>query len=228
MSSILIRTVLIYAFLILVMRLMGKRQIGELEVTDLVTTFLLSEIASLPITDPGIPVLHAIVPIVTLLAIEVFSSYILLRFPRLKSIFAARPAILIDRGRLDTKLLMETRLSPDELMCEIRGAGLSSIEQVYYAILEKNGKVTILPRSAFTPPLPSDLEIQLPPETQLTHIVYHSGVVSDNGLSLIGRDRNWLSTQFRKKKIDPATVFFATADESGNLCCFFRPERRNH
>ncbi len=228
MSSILIRTLLIYAFLILIMRLMGKRQIGELEVTDLVTTLLLSELASLPITDPDIPVLHAVVPIVTLLAIEVFSSYILLRFPRLKGIFAARPAILINCGQLDTKALTETRISPDELMAEIRGAGLSSVDQVQYAILEKNGKVTVLPKSAFSPPLPGDLGMKAPPETPLAHIVFHVGTVSDNGLSLIGKDRDWLFREFRKKKIDPSAVFFATADKDGNLCCFLKPERSSH
>ena len=75
MITLIFRTLLVYIFLIFIMRLMGKRQIGELEVTDLVATLLLSEIASLPITDPNIPVLHAIVPMVVLLSLEVFSSY---------------------------------------------------------------------------------------------------------------------------------------------------------
>ena len=83
------------------MRLMGKRQIGELEVTDLVATLLLSEIASLPITDPNIPVLHALVPMIVLLSLEVFSSYILIRVPKLKNFLSAAPTILIKIGILD-------------------------------------------------------------------------------------------------------------------------------
>ena len=90
MLTILIRTLLIYVCLIVTMRLMGKRQIGELEVTDLVTTFLLSEIASLPITDRNIPVTYAILPMIILLTLEVLSSYILLRVPKLKGLLAAR------------------------------------------------------------------------------------------------------------------------------------------
>ena len=84
MITLIFRTLLVYIFLIIIMRLMGKRQIGELEVTDLVATLLLSEIASLPITDPNIPVFHAIIPMIVLLSLEVFSSYILLRAPKLK------------------------------------------------------------------------------------------------------------------------------------------------
>ena len=111
MITLIFRTLLVYIFLIFIMRLMGKRQIGELEVTDLVATLLLSEIASLPITDPNIPVLHALVPMIVLLSLEVFSSYILLRAPRLKKILSASPTILIKDGVLDQAALTATRLS---------------------------------------------------------------------------------------------------------------------
>ena len=100
MLTLVLRTVLIYVFVILTMRLMGKRQIGELEVTDLVTTLLLSEIASLPITNQEIPVAFAIVPMIILLSLEVFSSYILLSAPRLKILLSAPPTVLIHKGRL--------------------------------------------------------------------------------------------------------------------------------
>ena len=116
MLTIFFRTLLIYIFLMLIMRLMGKRQIGELEVTDLVTTLLLSEIASLPITNQELPVSHAFIPMITLLALEVFSSYILVRSNRLKKILSARPTILINNGKLSPHALCEVRISIDELM----------------------------------------------------------------------------------------------------------------
>ena len=95
MITLIFRTLLVYIFLIVIMRLMGKRQIGELEVTDLVATLLLSEIASLPITDPNIPVLHALIPMIVLLSLEVFSSYILLRVPKLKKFLSAILYLLV-------------------------------------------------------------------------------------------------------------------------------------
>ena len=103
MVTVLIRTLIIYLSLILVMRLMGKRQIGELEISDLVTTFLISEIASLPITDIKIPLSHAIIPIIVLLTLEVVISMFLSKFPKLKFLFSTRPTTLIRDGVLQKK-----------------------------------------------------------------------------------------------------------------------------
>ena len=109
MITIFFRTLLIYVILIATVRLMGKRQIGELEVTDLVTTLLLSEIAALPITDTNIPVSHVLIPMITLLFLEVSSSVILIKLPKLKSLVSARPTVIISDGVLDQKALRSIR-----------------------------------------------------------------------------------------------------------------------
>lgn len=223
MVTILLRTILIYACLITTMRLMGKRQIGELEVTDLVTTFLLSEIASLPIADRDVPVVHALIPMITLLTLEVLSSYILLRVPRLKSLLSARPTVLIDKGKLDQRALRETRVSVDELMSEVRNHGLTSLSQIECAILEKNGKLTVLPKPQFAQPSCEQLGITACSEP-LMHIVYVANTYSDTGLRLIGKDRAWLECQFAKRSIDKERLYCATANEGGDLWWVYRTE----
>ena len=216
MITIVLRTLLIYVFLILTMRLMGKRQIGELEVTDLVTTFLLSEIASLPITNQDIPVAFALVPMVILLSLEVFSSYILVRLPSLKSLLSAPPTVIIHKGKLIQKALYETRITIDELMSEIRQQSLTDLSQVECAILEKNGKLTVLPKAQYAQPNAEQLGISSKDEG-LMHIVYSNGIYSDTGLSLIGKDRAWLAGELRKKKLSPRQLFCVTANENGKL-----------
>ena len=116
MLTILIRTVIIYITLMLIMRLMGKRQIGELEISDLVTTFLLSEIASLPIIDTGTPIIYAVIPMVILLSFEVLSSWFLSRSPFFKNLLSARPTTLISNGKIMRKEMLRARLSLDELI----------------------------------------------------------------------------------------------------------------
>ncbi len=224
MTTILFRTVLIYVCLITTMRLMGKRQIGELEVTDLVTTFLLSEIASLPITDRNIPVVYAIIPMVTLLALEVFSSYILLRVPRLKSLLSARPTVLMSRGKLDQRALREVRVSVDELMSEVRQQGLTSLSQVECAILEKNGKLTVLPKPAFAQPSASQLGVEVT-DDPLMHIVYTGGTFSDTGLGLIGKDRAWLEDELKRRGLVKSRLYCVTANEAGKLYWIERERR---
>lgn len=221
MTTIFIRTLLIYVFLILTMRLMGKRQIGELEVTDLVTTFLLSEIASLPITNQEIPVSFAVIPMITLLTLEVFSSFILLRVPKLKNLLSARPTFLIQHGKLLQKNLQEARISIDELMSEIRQQSLTDLGQVECAILEKNGKLTVLPKAQYTQPTLEQLGISSVSDG-LMHIVYSNGHISDAGLSWIGKDRAWLEKQLKSRKIDPSALFCVTANENGKLHWVFK------
>lgn len=216
MTTILIRTLIIYIVLIFVMRLMGKRQIGELEVTDLVTTLLISEIGSLPITNQEIPVLHAVIPMVMLLILEILSSFILIRLPVLKNLVSARPTVIIQGGRLRQSALSELRLSLDELMSEIRQQGLTDLAQVECAILEKNGKLTVLPKAAYAQPTVEQLG--LPPESDgLMHIVYSNGLYSRVGLSLIGKDRAWLEKQLRRRGLDACELFCVTANENGRL-----------
>jgi uncharacterized membrane protein YcaP (DUF421 family) len=216
MLTILIRTLLIYTSLILTMRLMGKRQIGELEVTDLVTTLLLSEIASLPITNQDIPVSYAIIPMITLLVLEVFSSLLLLRFPRLKPLVSARPTVIISRGRLRQKALLGLRISLDELMSEIRQQGLTDLSHVEYAILEKNGKLTVLPKAKYQPP--SAEQLGLSPKTEpLMHIVWRNGSFSEAGLALIEKDRAWLLRQLQKEKLDRKQLLCVMANREGRL-----------
>lgn len=216
MITLIFRTLLVYIFLILIMRLMGKRQIGELEVTDLVATLLLSEIASLPITDPNIPVLHALIPMIVLLSLEVFSSYILLRVPKLKKILSATPTLIIKNGVLDQSALIATRLSIEELMSEIRQQGLCSLAYVWYAILEKDGRLTILPRARYSPPTQEQLNLPLQEEC-LMHVVYNGNVYNDMGLSLIEKDRVWLEKQMERRGVALSDQFCVTANSRGEI-----------
>ena len=216
MITLIFRTLLVYIFLILIMRLMGKRQIGELDVTDLVATLLLSEIASLPITDPNIPVLHALIPMIVLLSLEVFSSYILIRVPKLKNFLSASPTFIIKDGILDQSALVATRLSIEELVSEIRQQGFCSLAYVWYAILEKDGQLTILPRARYSTPTQEQLNITSGEES-LMHVVYNGNNYNDAGLELIGRDRSWLEKQMARRGVTLADQFCVTANSKGEI-----------
>ena len=216
MLTILLRTLMIYLILYTVMRIMGKRQIGELETTDLVTTLLLSEIASLPITNQELPISYAIIPMVTLLFLEITSSVILIRFPKLRFLVSARPTVIIQGGVLDQGALEDLRISLDELMSEVRQQGIPSLSQVDCAILEKNGKLTILAKPGSTPPTADQLGLH-PEKDYLMHIVYQNGTVNPTGLSLIGKDAAWLEREIAKRGMDASRLFCITADQSGEI-----------
>ena len=216
MLIICIRTVLIYLLLLGAMRLMGKRQIGELEVTDLVITLLLSDIATHPITDPEIPISHAVIPIITLLAMEVTLSLIFSRCPRLKNLGSARPNVLIRRGVIDQKELSDLRISTEELISELRQKDITDLRDVEYAILEQNGKISVIPRAAAQPPTRTDLGIAAT-ESGITHIIISRGVVNHHNLQQMGRGQAWLEKELRRHHCTAKEVFLMTANDLGEI-----------
>lgn len=212
MLVILIRTVIVYVILIATMRLMGKRQLGELEISELVTTLLISEIASLPISDQSIPLMHAVIPLVTILTLEVLLSMILLKVPFLKNVASARPTVLIRHGVLDQKELRRIRISIDELISEARQSGITSLDEIDYAILEQNGKLSIIPKKKASPPTSNDLNIILK-ETGIMHILIEDGTINDYNLKLLGHDRAWLLRYLERLGKQAEDIFLLTVND---------------
>lgn len=216
MLTILARTVIVYVILIGTMRLMGKRQLGELEITELVTTLLISEIATLPIGDPDIPVLYAVIPLVTILTIEITLSVILLKCPRFKNIASTRPTILIRHGKIEQKEMLRTRIAIDELISEIRQAGIATPEEVDYAILEQNGKISVIPKKKAQPPDATALNLPTK-ETGILHILIGDGKINRYNLALLSLDGTWLNAKLEERALSLAQVFLLGMDDGGNL-----------
>ncbi len=217
MAVLLIRTILIYALLILVMRLSGKRQIGELQLSELVTTFLLSELASYPLTDPAIPFLHAAVPIFTIVCLEIILSFLATKSAIIKKLLDGKPSILIRRGVLDQKEMLKIRLSLEDLLCAIRLNGIAAISDVDYAILEQNGQISVFPKESMREVTLSDLSLK-GKGSGLSHAVIADGKIIHENLNHANKTQAWLAQTLQKKKItDVHDVFLMTVDDSGDI-----------
>ena len=226
MTALLFRTILIYILLILSMRLMGKRQIGELEISDLVTTLLISEIASLPITDSAIPLSHALVPIILLLSFEVISSALLATFPRIKNLITARPATLIRDGKLCKKAMREARLSADELISELRQKDISDLDEVRYAILEQNGKITVIPKARFRPPTAEQLQVSIN-DPGLYHIIIDKGVINHHNLQDLQLSHDALIKTLSQSNLSPKDVYLMMMNDEGEQRIICKKEKED-
>ena len=147
MIPIALRTLFVYLMLMLFLRLLGKRQVGQLEVGELVTALLLSELAAFPIADPDIPLIYAAVPVLLIVFLELLSACLCAAFPRVKRLIEGAPAILVSQGKLDQKELARCRLSPDELLAQLRLKDVPDWSQVEYAVLEQNGQLSVILKS---------------------------------------------------------------------------------
>ena len=216
MLTIFIRTCIIYVLLMCSMRLMGKRQIGELELSDLVTTILISELASLPITDNFIPLSHAIIPIITLVAFEVLSSFLVVYFPTLKNFISSRPSVLINKGNPDRRAMLSARISADELISELRQQGVTNLSEVEYAILEQNGKITVVQKAPFKPPTAAQLNISTT-EAGISHIVICEGKINKNGLKILSLSKSDVENELKKHNTSLRAVYIMTIDDAKHV-----------
>ena len=214
------RTVILYFLIMIGLRLMGKRQIGELEPSELVLTMMISDLATVPMQDFGIPLLAGIIPILTLLALSMLLSQISLHHLRFRALICGTPVVLIRDGAVQQAAMRKNRYTLDELLEELRGQGISSIQDVKYAILENSGQLSVLPRTSQQPPTAAQLGLEVEDDVTLPVILINDGRVLRKNLAACGRDEAWLEKQLKKSRLSsPREVFLLTVDEHGSVFC---------
>lgn len=216
MLGIFTRTLVIYLLLTCAMRLMGKRQIGELEVSELITTLLISEVATLPIENADIPVLHAVIPIVTLVALEVVMATALSRSPSLRKKLESAPSMLICRGKLNQTELCRNRMSVEELFSGLRQQGIADPSEVAYAIMEKNGQLSVIPKAAHRPLTAGDVKCEVR-ESGMTHMLICDGKINTYNLRLLGHDEDWLNKQLQRHGVAAEDLLYLLCDDAGRV-----------
>jgi len=187
------------------MRFSGKRQIGQMQVSELVTTFLLSNLASAPLSGADIPVLYAAIPILTLICLEVLFSFLTTKVTFIKKLLDGKPSIIINKGQIDVSQMSKMRLTLEDLLCELRIAGYSSASEIDYAILESNGKLSFFPSQ------------QSSPICGIAHPVIIDGVFVKYALADSGKSEKWVLDTLKKKKTPLSSVFLMTVDDSDKV-----------
>jgi len=214
MAAIVLRTGMVYIFLIIALRIMGKRQLGELQVGELVTALLLSEMAALPVYDQNIPIIFAAAPVLLILSLGIIASFVSSRSPLAKKIIEGTPSVLICRGVVNQHELKRNRICLDELLGELRLKSISDITEVWYAILEQNGRLSVIPRAAERPATAGDVG-QGGEESGMAHPIIMEGKISKSNLSEVGKNRRWLKGELDKKKIAIKDVYLLSIDDAG-------------
>jgi len=214
---VLLRTVILYFIVVFTMRMMGKRQIGELQPFELVIAIMISELASLPMQDTRIPLLHGIIPIITLLVLQVIISLAELKSETARTIFSGKPSIIIKDGKIDIKQLKYDRLNINDLMEELRLQGYYNIVDIEYAILETSGHISVIPKTELEPATKQDLNIKST-QDKLPITLILDGKINKYNLNLIEKNNSWLQSQLRKNNVNSSDkVFIALLDSKGKF-----------
>lgn len=224
--TIFLRTVLIYFVVFIVMRVMGKREIGKLSVFDLVISIMIAEIAAFIIDDPHMPVMEGILPIVTLVVIQIATAYLTLKNQTIRQWFDGKPSFLIANGKLQEEEMRKQRYTLDDLMMQLREQKVPDLANVEFAILETSGKLSVLEKQNDTDESDEQREKEKESSTEPPRFRYEGlplplimdGKVQDENLDKIGKTRFWLKNQLQAHGIyDFKKVFFCTIDHRGRL-----------
>ena len=157
MLTIIIRSIIIYLIVLLVFRLMGKRQLGQMQPFELVLTLIIADLATIPMAEVSVPVLHGVVPLLTLVVLHFVLTLISRSSHFFSKIISGKPVIIVNPKGIDYKAMKKLNLSTDDIFEALRGSGYFNISQVQYAIMETNGKVSVMPKADYAPVTNADL-----------------------------------------------------------------------
>ena len=214
MAVTLIRATLLYAAVIFLIRLMGKRQIGELQPSELVVTILLSEIASIPMQDNNIPIIHSVVALFTLVSYEILTSAVGLKSVKLRTALQGHPVIVIRNGEIDMKALRKLRMTVNDLVSAIRQKDIFDISQVSYAIFETNGQISVLLKPEYRNSTAKDLNIQ-PADNGMPFAVICDGKIIDDTVAESGLDKDKIKKLVISSKIPLEEIIIMTVTADG-------------
>lgn len=219
------RAIILYIIVLIVMRLMGKREIGELQPFELAISIMIADLASIPMTETGIPISNGIVPILGLLVMHLIISMINLKSNRAREIICGKPRILVYRGKIDEIALKKERFSINELQEKLRSKDIMNLGDVEFAILETSGEITVVQKPNKRNAIPEDFGI-MPEYEGISYDLIVDGKTMTDNLQKIGKNYEWLRKQVEKFGIQPEEVFIATIDGKGQFFCQKREGRK--
>ena len=192
-----LRTLFFYFFVTFAYRIMGKREVGQLGLVDLIVSILIAELVAISIENVDKSIMLTIAPISLLVVIEVALAYLSTKSRWFRQVFTSKPSVIINHGVINYKEMIKQRYSLDDLLVSLRQASIKSIEDVEYAFLESNGKLSIFKYNLFK----TDSAYPAP--------IIVDGVIQENTLKNIRKNKIWIKLYLRKQNINLEDIFYA-------------------
>ena len=186
---IIFRTILMYFLILIIFRIMGKREIAELSLLDLIVFLMVAEIAAVAIVEKEVKIREIIIPMVLLLAIQIFLSYLSLKNQKLRKLFDGNPTILIHNGKIDERAMKKERYNFDDLLQQLREKDVFDIAEVAFAILEPSGDLSVMKKEKGWNHKPAVLPLPL----------ILDGVIQDRHLSQLNYQEAWLIKELQHR-----------------------------
>lgn len=191
------RTLFFYLFILIIYRIMGKREIGQLSIIDLVVSILIAELVAISIENHSESLLLTVVPIAILVLLEVLAAFASLKSCSFRNLLEGKPSLIINKGKINFKEMVKQRYTLDDLLLELRYKSIKNIEDVEYAVLENNGKLSIFKYNF------------LKLDTANPFPIILDGKIQKDTLKYIKKNETWVYNLLEKEGVPINEVFYA-------------------
>lgn len=239
MFTLFVRAVLVYTIVLIVFRLMGKRQLGQMQPFELVLTLIIADLATIPMAESSVPILHGVIPLLTLVTVHYFLTIITKKSDVLNRFISGKPIIVINPKGVDYNAIKSLNISVDDLFEAIRGNGFFSLDEIQYAIVETNGTINALSKNDFSPVTLGNLkEISNGNSFKLKNIseidaptipitLIAEGKINKNNLKAASLEENDIKKILEKTKTkNIKNVLILTIDGNGKV--YFQAKKGNY
>lgn len=224
MITIIIRVLIVYTLILFVFRLMGKRQLGQMQPFELVLTLIIADLATIPMAEMSVPLLNGIVPLLTLVVFHFVITTLTRASTGFSKFISGKPVIVIDMSGINYQALKQLNITIDDLFESIRESGYFSFSEVQYAIMETNGKVSVMPKPDNAPVTNADLKIKKQEDTLPLTIISEGKYMKEN-LEMSDKDKDYFNNFLKKQKIKSLKdVLILTITKQGEV--FFQEKNK--
>lgn len=214
MFILIFRTILIYLLTILAMRLMGKKQLGELQPSELVSAIMISNLASVSIETPELPLLPSIMPVFIIVVCEIFLSAFCIRSRRVARLISGGPRVVIRDGVIDQNALYDLRFTVDDLIEALHEKDVFELSDVSFAMVETNGSLSVQRKFSSDTPCNKDLGIPSPQAGQPSLQLIVDGCFNYDNMRLCGVDEKWVISQCHKQNLERSDILLFLCNDA--------------
>ena len=220
MGSVFIRSIVTIVVLFLLAKVMGKKQISQLNLFDYIVGITIGSVAADISLDLNKSFLDGVICMLVFGLTGALVSYVTLKSIKLRRFFTGTPSIIIENGKIIEEGLKKVKFDINDLMEELRGAGYFNIDEVAYAVMETNGKISFLPKDEAKPVTKKDMDLKIIPSSLVANIII-DGKIMMNNLKAMNKDEKWLSHELKVlgyKDLDE--ILLATLDSNDKIIVY--------
>lgn len=215
--TIIIRSIIIYLLVLMLIRMMGKRQIGEMQPFELVITLVIADLATVPMAETALPLMHGIVPLLTIVCLHYLLSFIARKSLNFRKWLNGKPIIVVNPNGIDFEALQRLNMNFNDLMEGLRTCNYFYLEEVLYAIVQTNGSLTVVPRAAYAPLTANDMHIEKTPSS-LPIIIISKGKWVRENITISRLKEEDIENALNKANAGTLKdILFASIDNNGKM-----------